>query len=968
MRLVSKGVSEPLVGELDIPVSKYHAHRALLLASLANGTSRIHGASNADHVRHTLTALRDLGTPVTIIGDTFEVCGGRYRPQRPNISVGSSGTTLYFLTGLASLAEAPVTITGQKYFRHRPIRPLLEALATIGVEVSSEAGRLPITVAARPPSGGHVRIPGTLSQWISSLLLVSPFATAPTVVEVVGEFNERSYVDLTVAMMRRFGLRVTAGVDGRRFEIEPGQRATAAEIHLPPDVGAAAFGLAAAALHPSDVMFCGLPSVRPDELDHPEADLLETLSAMGLPLLRDPDTGWVRVRHDGSRLDATRVDCRRVPDMLPVLSVLGAHARGTTVLENVAHVRLKESDRVAAMLQLARMGADVRLDGDRLLFTGAERLRGTDLSSFNDHRVLMALAVASSRATGESRLTYPNAYRVSYPTFLNQMNGIGLNLSVNRSGTPSSGRLAAVPVTDLVRRHASSRPGQEAVLEASSPGRTGGMLTWATLDRQADLAASLLLELGVESGEVVAWQLPNWSEFVVLALACARIGAVACPLMPFFREREMDHLLRISRARVLVIAAWWRGRDYVIETAAVRSVPKHVLVVGSTGDLPPGWQRYEEAMDRQQPVMTTLAARRPAASDLAQLLFTSGTSGEPKGVLHRGDTLTRAAAMQARHLGLTVGDRLFIPSPLAHQTGFLYGMWLSFVLGAPMVLQPVWDGAEALAILHRTGATFVQAATPFLADLVSAVEDGGDPPPALRTFVASGATVPRMLAERATRTLRAAVCGAWGSTESCLGTLSAPTDEPARAWGTDGRALAGTRIRVTDDAGVVLSAGAEGNLEVGSDCLFVGYLDRPEWTAAALTPDGWYRSGDLAVIDDAGFVRMTGRVRDVINRGGEKIPVADVEQLLHTHPVVTDVAIVAMPDERLGERACAFVVADGVLTLAGMRAFLDDHKVAKQYWPERLVLLGDMPRNVVGKVQKVTLRNQIATIIEQENQ
>ncbi|MGI5150871.1 3-phosphoshikimate 1-carboxyvinyltransferase [Plantactinospora sp. CA-294935] len=987
MRLVVKGTSEPLVGELDVPASKYHAHRALMLASLADGTSRIHGGCGAGHVQHTIRALRDLGTSVTVAGDTFLVRGGRYRPRRPDISVGSSGTTLYFLTGLTALAETPVTITGQKYFRRRPIRPLLDALAGIGVEITSADGFLPIRVAARPPAGGRVEIPGTLSQWISSLLLVGAFATGPTVVEVVGPFNERSYVDLTIAMMRRFGLHVAVHGGGRRFEIEPGQRPTPAVVHLPPDVGAAAFGLAATALHPSDVLFRNLPAVAPGELDHPEADLFASLRVMGLPLLRDPATGFLRVRHDGSRLDPVRVDCRAVPDMLPVLSVLGAHAHGSTVLEHVAHVRLKESDRVTAMLQLNRMGGRLRLDGDRLVCEGVPRLREADLSSFNDHRVLMALAVAATRAGGQSRLTYPNAHRISYPQFLDQMNSIGLNMSVDRSrvtrtpsrpALPTPARLAATPVSELVRRHARERPYADAVVEVESPGRPGGVLSWRDLDRRADQAAALLLELGVAPGDVVAWQLPNWHEFVVLALAATRIGAVCCPLMPFFREREVESLLRRSRARVLVICAEFRGRAYVAETVSVLDRPDppevtHVLVVGGTGPLPAAtggvrWQRFAEALARQRPHPATLAARAPAPDALVQLLFTSGTSGEPKGVLHRMATLTRAAAMQARHLGLTAEDRLFIPSPLAHQTGFLYGMWLGFVLGAPAVLQPIWDGPAALAALHRTGGTFVQAATPFLADLVEAVEDGGKPPPALRVFVATGAAVPRALAERATRTLEAAVCGAWGSTESCLGSLSAPTDEPARAWGTDGRALRGVRLRVTDEHGNVLAAGAEGNFEVTSNCLFAGYLDHPEWTAAALTPDGWYRSGDLAVIDEAGFVRITGRVKDVINRGGEKIPVAEVEQLLHGHPAVREVAIVAMPDRRLGERACAFVVPRQPVSFAELRRFLDEHRVAKQYWPERLETVPELPRNVVGKVQKFVLRERLRDTPGEEEQ
>jgi len=434
VRLVVKGVGEPLQGALDIPASKYHAHRALLLASVAEGTSRIHGGCDAEHVRHTVRALRDLGTPVTVDPAGFTVQGGgSYKPVRTEVSVGSSGTTLYFLSGLAALAEKPVTITGQKYFRRRPIGPLLAALAGIGVEISSDGGRLPLRVAPRRPAGGRAEIPGTLSQWISSLLLVSPFATGPTVVDVVGPFNERSYVDLTISMMRRFGLHVAVSADGRRFEVEPGQRAVAAEIHLPPDVGSAAFGLAAAALHPSDVLFRGLPAAGPGELDHPEADLLGVLAEMGVPLARDPDTGWVRVRHDGAVLEPVRVDCRRLPDMLPVLSVLGSQARGTTVLDNVAHVRLKESDRVKAMTQLNRMGGRVRLDGDSLVCEGVGQLRGADLSSFNDHRVLMALAVAGSRSDGESRLTYPHAYRISYPGFLDDMTSLGMNLAVDRA-------------------------------------------------------------------------------------------------------------------------------------------------------------------------------------------------------------------------------------------------------------------------------------------------------------------------------------------------------------------------------------------------------------------------------------------------------------------------------------------------------------------------------------------------------
>jgi 3-phosphoshikimate 1-carboxyvinyltransferase len=1012
VRLLVKQSVRPLEGELVIPSSKYHAHRALILASLAPGTSRIEGLSDAGHVRYTIQALRRLGTRIDIDGDTFIVHGGPYTPSRPDVSVGSSGTTLYFLTGLASLATAPVTIVGQRYFRRRPIGPLLAALSGLGVELSSPDGCPPIAVQPRRPTGGQVSIAGTLSQWISGLLLLAPLATGPSVITVDGGLNERTYIDLTIRMMAQFGLHVEVSEDWHRFEVEGNQQARTATVTLPPDVGAAAFGLAATALHPSDVAFRGLNVLSGAETDHPEADLIDIVGAMGLPMTREngPDgLARIRARHDGITLAPFKVDCTSVPDMLPVLSVLATLADGTSVLDNVAHVRLKESDRVSAMLQLNRMGGRLEQHTDRLTVHGVPGLTGADLSSLNDHRVLMSLALAGTRADGETRLTYPNAYRISYPRFLQEMNGIGLDMSVEAAAprtrsarpepvadgavppVPSPAEAAAVPIAERVRQWAAERPADLAIAEAASAhhegahqdgvGQDGRTWTWAELDHQADQLATFLLDLGVQPGEPVAYQLPNRGEFVAITLAALRIGAVCCPLIPIFREREMAFMLARSQARVLFLPSSFRGRDHVAEAAAVLSAVDrppvaHVVVLDGSGPpcgldtTGPGnvrWHQYSSALGRVD--RAAVDRRAPGPTDRAQLLFTSGTSGEPKGVIQRMDRLSRAAAMEVRHLGLDHSDRIFIPSPLAHQTGFLYGMWLAFILGVPQILQPVWDGAAALAALRRHGGTFVQAATPFLADLVQVVERtggaDGSAPAALRIFVATGAAVPRGLAEQATRALGAAVCGAWGTTETCLGSLAAPTDEPAMVWGSDGRALRDIKLRITDDDGNVLAPGQEGNFEVHSPTLFEGYLGHPEWTAEVVTPDGWYRSGDLAVIDATGYVRITGRVKDVINRGGEKVPVAEIEQLLHTHPRVSEVAIVAMPDQRLGERACAFVVAGPGFDFEAMKSFLDEQHVAKQYWPERLEVVGAMPRNPVGKIKKFVLRDRARALTEE---
>jgi 3-phosphoshikimate 1-carboxyvinyltransferase len=438
MRLLVASPKAPLQGEVVIPPSKYHAHRALMLAALADGESTIVQRTSARHVNFTVSALKGLGADIAAVGDGWRVRGhgATFSPRADEVSVGSSGTTLYFLVGLAALSDRPVTITGQRYFRRRPIGPLLRALKRMGVRIEYENQSVPVTVYPSRPRGGRIRIDGTLSQWISGLLMLAPFASEPTVIEIRGELNERPYLELTVEMMRQFGLQVTAREDWREFYILPEQRPVAGEIVLPPDIGSAAFGLAACALHPSDVTFRSLVPIH----GHPEASVLTELQGVGVPMRFADDGMSISINHDGTPPVAGRLDCRDIPDMVPILSTLASRARGRTVLSHVAHVRLKESDRVASMLQLRKMGARIEFDGNDMEFEGVQRLHGAELSSFNDHRVLMALAVAGSTATGVTELSYPHAYRISYPEFLDHVNALGIPAAVtSRVPTTVSG-------------------------------------------------------------------------------------------------------------------------------------------------------------------------------------------------------------------------------------------------------------------------------------------------------------------------------------------------------------------------------------------------------------------------------------------------------------------------------------------------------------------------------------------------
>ncbi|WP_027586379.1 3-phosphoshikimate 1-carboxyvinyltransferase [Acidipropionibacterium thoenii] len=1045
MRLQVQPAASPLHGYLDIPVSKYHVHRALILAALADGRSRIRGVSTTRQVGWTIDALRALGVGIEQRGDAYIVDGCAGRPRLTDyqhagtdaphglIDVGSSGTSLYFLVGLVSLADRPVTVTGMKYLRNRPIEALLRALLQMGVSLQTlhEDWRLPVRVEPHRPSGGHVEMPGTLSQWLSGVLLLAPFATSDTTVHITGgPLKERTYVELTITMMARWGLRVDHDDDWLTFHIPADQSAHPAQYTVPSDIGASAFGVAAAAIHPSDVLFHGQRVVRGCETDHPEGHFLDIARQMGVDLFRDPDTGLARVVSDGSPLRPIELDCGTVPDLLPVLSAMACFAEGTSRLYNVSHIRLKETDRVAAMLQLNKLGAHLSQGEDELRITGirqrpgpgAEHLHGAELSSFNDHRVLMSLAVAATRATSPSTLTYPRAYRISYPTFLEEMHRIGMNMSVvssqstiggpagaagstdsphthsgaaparsrrdSRRDIPEGLTLASEVLTDRVRRLSIDQPDAPAVIEVGDP--TPVTISWSQLQAEADQVSMALLDMGVVKGDAVAIQVPNWVEFETIAVGVLQIGALITPIMPVFGAHEIAKIIGMSRARVAFVTDEFRHRhgpaDLLEAAEGTDFQLEHVVVVNAAdrrGHLAPAgsrptalpaslvsdprsrqwtWSSYREAISGQQPDADLLAALAPHPHDLAELLFTSGTTGDPKGVQHDHLGPALATALEIEHLGLGPDDRIYVPTPIAHQTGLLYGVMLAWQLGVAAVIQPVWNVDIALdRAFPKAHASFVQAATPFLDDLVDAVRNGAPAPESLRIFVATGAAVPRALARGAAGVLNCSVLGAFGSTESSLAALAAPTDDPALAQGADGRALPGIRLRVTDEDGVVLPTDQEGNFEIDSPTLFVGYLDRPDLTEQAFSPDGWFRTGDLARIDENGYLHITGRVKDIINRGGEKIPVVEVENLLYQHPGLADVAVVAMPDARLGERACAFVVAaDGVEgpTFAQMQKYLLDHGLSKYYWPERLEYLDALPRNTVGKIQKNILREK----------
>jgi cyclohexanecarboxylate-CoA ligase len=511
-------------------------------------------------------------------------------------------------------------------------------------------------------------------------------------------------------------------------------------------------------------------------------------------------------------------------------------------------------------------------------------------------------------------------------------------------------------ITDYLDRATRETPERLAIVDHNS--RTGeeSALSYAELGRRADRLASGLAALGVRKGDVVSYQLPNWWQFSALHLAAMRLGAVTNPLMPIFRERELSFMLALTESKVFVVPRSFRGFDYAAMARGLRAqLPAltRVLVVDGEG---------EEAFERLLDAPRLAPGPPPAPDEVIEILFTSGTTGEPKGVMHTSNTLLSALTPYAERLGLGASDVFLMASPMAHQTGFMYGLMLPIVLGAKAVLQDIWNPERAADLVAGERVTFTMAATPFLADLADAAEKRPQDFSSLRIFLSAGAPIPRVLVRRAAQNMGAAIISAWGMTENGAVTTTRPEDPPQKVFETDGCALPGMEIRVVDEARKGLPPGVEGHLEVRTCSNFAGYFKRPEWYG--IDREGWFDTGDLARMDAEGYVRLTGRSKDIIIRGGENIPVVEVEGLIYQHPAVVEAAIVAMPDPRLGERACAFVVTrEGRrLSLAELSEFLLAQKIAKPYLPERLEILPSLPKTPSGKIQKFRLREIAARL------
>lgn len=495
----------------------------------------------------------------------------------------------------------------------------------------------------------------------------------------------------------------------------------------------------------------------------------------------------------------------------------------------------------------------------------------------------------------------------------------------------------------------------------------GASYTYSALDHAASCLANWMLAKGIESGDRIAFQLPGWCEFTVIYLACLKIGAVSVPLLPSWREAELVWVLNKCQAKMFFAPTLFKQtRPVDLILPLQNQLPQLQQIVGVDKLAPATSSLSLSQIIADNTSLTTAITTH--GDELAAVLFTSGTEGLPKGVMLTHNNILASERAYCARLNLTWQDVFMMPAPLGHATGFLHGVTAPFLIGARSVLLDIFTPDACLALLEQQRCTCMLGATPFVYDLLNVLEEQPADLSALRFFLCGGTTIPKKVA-RECQQRGIKLLSVYGSTESSPHAVVNLDDPLSRFMHTDGYAAAGVEIKVVDDARKTLPPGCEGEEASRGPNVFMGYFDEPELTARALDEEGWYYSGDLCRMDEAGYIKITGRKKDIIVRGGENISSREVEDILLQHPKIHDACVVAMSDERLGERSCAYVVLKAPhhsLSLEEVVAFFSRKRVAKYKYPEHIVVIEKLPRTTSGKIQKFLLRKDIMRRLTQD--
>jgi acyl-CoA synthetase (AMP-forming)/AMP-acid ligase II len=506
-----------------------------------------------------------------------------------------------------------------------------------------------------------------------------------------------------------------------------------------------------------------------------------------------------------------------------------------------------------------------------------------------------------------------------------------------------------VVISEVAERQAHVAPDRVVVIDEKRH------LTFLDIWNEAQRLAVALASRGLQRGEVISFQLPNWYETMIINLSASIGGFVCNPIIPIYRDAEVGFILRDASSRVLFIPDCFRSINYLEMIERLRpTLPdlKEIILVRSRHD---GYENFDDLLCSD---VSHIEFAKPDPNELKLLMYTSGTTGKPKGVMHTHNTLWAETVAVRDFWRITQADRVFMPSPVTHITGYLYALELPFASDIGAVLMEKWDPYEAVRLIDEHRATFTIGATPFLVELARAARENGTSLKSLRLFACGGAPVaPELILEATQSFSNCQAARIYGCTEAptiSAGTL--PEDDPSLGAMTDGRIL-NTELVVLDPHGVIVSDGCEGEICVRGPELMVGYTDQAE-TDKAFDAEGFFHTGDLGFVSRGCFVTISGRMKDLIIRGGENLSPKEIEDCLITHRELLDASVVAAPHPRLGETVMAYLIAKGTtrLSLEDIAQHLQACGMARQKFPEHLEYVSEFPRTASGKVRKDILR------------
>lgn len=533
----------------------------------------------------------------------------------------------------------------------------------------------------------------------------------------------------------------------------------------------------------------------------------------------------------------------------------------------------------------------------------------------------------------------------------------------------ASGQWTDENFTELLRSRAESNPDKVFVTDGTYS------LTFADLYNTSQRLALGLRRRGLRPGDRIAVQLPNWAAFVLIAAALSRIGAVMVPVMPIYRKDEVSHVVADASVRMAIAPAEFKGFDHLAMFDEIRRESPALESIVAVRAPENARESYAaRGIDVLEDLIVAGADPvqvdaeldfRVHPDDPFVIVYTSGTTSRPKGCLHTFNTYASGARALAVAFGYTADDVQFGPSPITHTTGLVTSVLIPLLAGAATHIMAEWNPIRGLAEIQQYRCTAAVTATTFLQTLMAAAEEHPEADlTSLRVWTCAGSPIPAAVVEHAkTKLPTTSVLSLYGRSENLTTTTCTVADDPRRAITSDGAALPGAEVKVVGPDGFEVPRGTEGDIAYRGPSHMLEYLNRPEETTELFTPEGFSRSGDLGVMDADGFVRVTGRTKDIVIRGGMNISVREVEDKLADHPDLTALAVVGMPDERLGEKVCCFVVPkEGHVapTVETLRNYLTDRGVAIQKTPERVIAVDELPMTATGKIQKHVLRKRAA--------